>query len=163
MQCETCGKHFIEGRKVKLEGSIVVTCVDCARYGEVVGIVKPKEKKMLKPAAKPASPAPSQAQEPVVETESLIEGYGDAIRRAREKKGLKQEDLAKRLNEPTSLVHRLESGRFDPSDALIRKVQGILGVKLFEKTKTLNMNLLSKHGSKDLTLGDIVVVKKRDK
>jgi len=169
MQCETCGKIFKEGRKVKLEGSVIMTCVDCSKYGEVIGVVKPKEK-VKKQVAPPQVPearrfasAPQVTEPLIVETETLREGYNDLIRKAREKAGLKQEDLARRLNEPTSLVHRLESGKYDPSDALIRRVQSVLGIKLFEKTNALNSQVLGIHGSKDLTLGDVVVVKKRDK
>jgi putative transcription factor len=168
MQCETCGRIFKEGRKVKLEGSVIMTCVDCSKYGEVIGVVKPKEKVKKQvapqvPESKRFAPSPQAAEALIVETEALKEGYNDLIRKAREKAGMKQEDLARRLNEPTSLVHRLESGKYDPSDALIRRVQSTLGIKLFEKTNALNSQVLGSHGSKDLTLGDVVVVKKRDK
>ena len=36
MECELCGRSMIEGRKVKVEGSIVTVCDQCSEYGEVV-------------------------------------------------------------------------------------------------------------------------------
>jgi putative transcription factor len=156
MQCETCGKPIKEGKRVKLEGSVVVTCSECAAYGVIVGDVRREEKKVVKP-----SPPKEQVKvELPVETETLVEDYNVRIRDARERRGMKQEDLAKALNEPVSLIHRLESGKFEPGDALIRKLQHHLGVKLIEKSGGLAA-LIKRGDSKELTLGDVVVVKKK--
>ncbi|MBN2251946.1 MAG: TIGR00270 family protein [Candidatus Altiarchaeota archaeon] len=158
MQCETCGKHIAEGKKVKLEGSVVVTCNECAACGEVVGeAVKREAPKPLKKSPEPQKPV----VEVVVESEVLAEDYGERIRRGREKRGMKQEDLAKSLNEPASLIHRLESGRFEPGDGLVRKLEKMLGIRLLEKTNGLNVSSGGRGASKELTLGDVVVVKKR--
>ena len=165
MQCETCGKHFIEGKKVKIEGYVSVVCNECARYGQVVGEVNrgSAEPPRPKPAPK-AAPAPSLSK--VLEEElavpSLKEDYGAIIKAAREKKGLKMEDFAKMLSEPESLIHRIEGGKFEPPDGLAHKIESILRVKLFEKPSSLLMSG-GKHASKDLTLGDVVVVKKKEK
>ena len=164
MQCETCGKDVKSGKRVKLEGSVIFTCDDCARYGQIIGEVSrtdaPVKKQSIQP--KPQSYARRPSVEEEVET--LVEDFHTKIKNAREKMGLKQEELAKKLNEPVSLVHRLETeAHYEPSDDLIRRLQKTLGVKLLEKTKAVDLDSL-KTGSrspKDLTLGDVVVVKKR--
>jgi putative transcription factor len=166
MQCETCGKHFIEGKKVKIEGCVAVCCNECARYGQVVGEIRPHVEPPKKPAPAPVSkPAPSLSK--VLDSElsvpTLKEEYGKLIKDAREKRGLKMEDFAKMLNEPESLMHRIESGRFEPADGLAHKIESILHIKLFEKSSSMIL-AGGRHGaSKDLTLGDVVVVKKKEK
>ena len=160
MQCEACGKLMREGKRIKLEGSIVVVCAECAPYGTVIGdTVKPPEKKVVK--KEPEKPAVVPVMQEL-DAEVLVEDYGQRIRKAREKKGLKQEDFAKSINEPVSVIHRLESGRFDgPSTLLVKKLESHLGVKLYEKQSLLGALGLKKGASKDLTLGDVVVVKKK--
>jgi putative transcription factor len=163
MQCETCGKDVKVGLRVKLEGSVIFTCESCAKYGEVVAEVKTAPKAEKKPVfEQPRRPVFQPSGEEYVE--SLVENFHSVIKNAREKMGWKQEDLAKKLNEPMSMVHRLETeAHFEPSDELVRKLQKVLGVKLKESVKADGMGGL-KSGSKnakDLTLGDVVVVKKR--
>ena len=166
MQCETCGKHFIEGKKVKIEGCVAVVCNECARYGLVVGVVRPHVEPPKKPvvAAVPSRPVPSLSK--VLEAElsvpSLKEDYGRIIKTAREKRQLKMEDFAKMLNEPESLIHRIESGKFEPADSLAHRIESLLRVKLFEKSSAM-LPTGSRHAAKDLTLGDVVVVKKKER
>jgi uncharacterized protein (TIGR00270 family) len=79
------------------------------------------------------------------------------------RRGLKQEDLAKIINEPTSLIHRLEIGRFEPSPEVVKKLEHALGVKLLHKSE--DMGLPAQKGKEDgeVTLGDLVVIKKKEK
>jgi len=165
MQCETCGKHFIEGKKVKIEGYVSIVCNDCAHYGQIVGEVRKESAEPPKPKTA-ATPTPAPSLSKVLEEElsqpSLKEDYGAIIKKAREKKGLKMEDFAKMLNEPESLIHRIEGGKFEPPDALAHKIESILHVRLFEKPSMV-LPSGGKTSSKDLTLGDVVVVKKKEK
>ena len=85
------------------------------------------------------------------------------IREARERKGMKQKDLAASINEPLSLIHRIESGRLKPSNVVTRKIQGKLGVKLLKKSGDLGDQEVKTGALKGLTLGDLVVVRKRSK
>jgi putative transcription factor len=166
MQCETCGKHFIEGKKVKIEGCVAVCCNECARYGQVVGDVRPHveppRKPVIAPAARPA-PTLSKVLAAELSVPTLKEDYGKLIKGAREKRALKMEDFAKLLNEPESLIHRIESGRFEPSDSLAHKIESLLRIKLFEKSSSMILAGGGHGANKDLTLGDVVVVKKKGK
>jgi len=158
MQCETCGKYIDRGKRVRLEGSVVVTCDECAKYGEIVGDVKPY-------VSQPKIQNIDKEENFDITVEKEIdEDYARIIREARENLGIKQEDLAKKINQPKSLIHRIESGGFEPKENLARTFEKILGVKLFvaseEKSKSEGK---LKHDDKEVTLGDLVVIKKRIK
>jgi len=166
MQCETCGKHFIEGKKVKIEGCVAVCCNECARYGQIVGDVRPHVEPPKKPViAQAAKSAPTLSKVLAAELSvpTLKEEYGKVIKDAREKRGLKMEDFAKMLNEPESLIHRIESNKFEPSDGLAHKIESALRIKLFEKSSSMILAGGGHGANKDLTLGDVVVVKKKEK
>jgi putative transcription factor len=166
MQCETCGKHFIEGKRVKIEGCIATVCNDCARYGQVVGDVRPHVEPPRKPVIAPvskAAPTLSKVLAAELSVPTLKEDYGKVIKKAREKRALKMEDFAKMLNESESLMHRIESGKFEPADSLAHKIESILRVKLFEKSSSMILAGGGHGANKDLTLGDVVVVKKKEK
>jgi uncharacterized protein (TIGR00270 family) len=159
MICELCGKNANEGFRVRLEGSVVSACEGCSKLGEVVSKVRaeaPKPKPKPK-AALPDANAPEIQKE--VEYE-LIEGYGAKVKAAREKRNLSQEDLGKILNEPHSLVHRIELGKYEPSPDMARKFEHKLGIKLLVRHTEEDMPLAGK-SSGEITLGDMIVVRKR--
>jgi putative transcription factor len=163
MQCEVCDKHIVEGKRVRIEGSVVVTCEACARYGEVVGSANSVEKKKPSAAAQEVSEKREVADFAVGGLEELVENYAEVIRNKRMRRGLKQEELAKLINEPTSLVHRLEIGRFEPSPDVARKLQHALGVKLLHKSEEVGLPAQKEKDSGEVTLGDMVVIKKKEK
>lgn len=159
MRCEICDRYIEKGKKVKVEGSIIITCDECSSYGEVVGEVTDEERKKVKREIEPLQ----ESIEFEIETEDLVENFHKIIREAREKKGMKQRDLASSINEPVSLIHRIESGRLKPSSVIIRKIQSRLGIKLFEKSKDLETQEIKTSLPKELTLGDLVVVRRKGK
>jgi len=159
MQCEICEKGIDRGKRIKLEGSIVVVCGDCSRYGEVV-----EEVKSYKPKPKVIEKAEIKKPEFNLEIgEGLVEGYSELIKRKRESLGMKQEELARKINEPTSVIHRIESGKFEPSPQVSRKIQSALGIKLLERSEMGELQTLNGEFPKELTLGDLVIVKKRQR
>ncbi len=162
MQCETCGRNVKEGKRVRLEGTLVFTCNDCAVYGKVVEDVIPREE-VKKPVRQLLSQPLVKSAAMDLPFQVLADDFPMRIHKAREKKGLKQEELAKLVNEPVSVIHRLESGKwFEPSDSLIKKLEIKLGVRLMEKT-SLEPGRHGLGSAKDLTLGDVVVVRKTEK
>jgi len=166
MQCETCGKHFIEGKKVKIEGCVAVCCNECAKYGQIVGDVRPHVEPPRKPVVAPvskAAPTLSKVLAAELAVPTLKEDYGKLIKDAREKRSLKMENFAKMLSEPESLMHRIESGKFEPADSLAHKIESALHIKLFEKSSSMILAGGGHGANKDLTLGDVVVVKKKEK
>ena len=60
----------------------------------------------------------------------LAPDWFQRIRIAREHRGWTPEEFGKKLNEKKSVVLKVESGSFRPPDALIRKIEHQLGIRL---------------------------------
>lgn len=161
MQCEICEKGIEKGKRIKLEGSIVVACEECSRYGEIVAEAEPPKPK---PRVVERKVEVEERPEFILYIqEELVEGYPTLIKNRRESLDMKQEELAKRINEPSSVVHRIESGRFEPNPKIAKKIQSVLGIKLMEKTGSEELGAMTSKVPDELTLGDLVIVKKRKK
>jgi putative transcription factor len=114
MECEVCGRPIVgKPRLALIEGVAMNVCSGCATLGKIIEEPARREQLGLEMA----------------ELE-IVEDYPALIRRARERMGLKQEELAKRLAERASVVQRLESGRLRPDERLLNKLERVLGIKL---------------------------------
>lgn len=155
--CELCGKNVSEAYRVEVLGSSVVACGLCAKSGRILGPIKPAEKKRPQPAAVREKPA-------VLDDEdwSLVDDCGRVVKTARERSGLRQEELAKKISEPESLLHRIESGRIRPNPAVARKIEKTLNVRLIMESESGEFDF-NGGGGADSTLGDVVVVRERKK
>lgn len=158
MQCELCGKGCIDAFKVSIEGGTVVACPGCAKLGRVLGRAAGKKKKKPTPVA--VSKKPIEEVFTVDTATELSDDFAERIRRARENAGLKQEDVAKAINEPSSLIHRIESGRLVPSPSVGIKIERKLDVVLYEKRADKAEECRKKDVKEPVTLGDVVVVRK---
>ena len=159
MICEMCGKEMTSLLPVRIEGTILSVCRDCARFGDNV---KAGNKQQT------AEPSVIQARlqnrerrmktrdvyEGVEESIELAEDFSKRIKEAREKLGWKQEELAGKMNERESIIHKLESGGMHPDEALIKKVERTLDIKLKEKVLLTKMERAS--SGKALTLEDFI-------
>ena len=58
-----------------------------------------------------------------------------ALQKARQAKGLTQKQLAQHLNEKPALINDYESGRAIPDNALVAKIERVLGSKLPRQPK----------------------------
>lgn len=159
MICEMCGKEMASLLPVRIEGTILSVCRDCARFGDNV-----------KSGGKQQNSEPSVIQarlqnrerrmktkdvyETGEESIELAEDYSKRIKEAREKMGWKQEELAAKMNERESIVHKLESGGMHPDDALIKKVEKTLNIKLKEKVMITATETSAK--GQGLTMGDLI-------
>ena len=86
--------------------------------------------------------------------EELAEDFGERIRQAREARGWKQADLGAKVNERASVIAKLESRAMVPTDAMIPKIERVLGIRLREKVEPV---AVKKHsGSAPVTLGDLI-------
>lgn len=152
MACDLCGSKT-KLYRAAIEGTEMNVCADCARFGRVLGeLKKPAEfKKKQAPAAAPVLPEQVQV---------IVEGYSQVIKSARELAGLTQKDFAQRINEKESLVHKLETGEFEPNLALARKLERALRVRLVEQ-KELERLGISQEKSETFTIGDFIKVKKK--
>lgn len=151
MLCELCGKP-ITGKPVRvwIEGSQLVVCPQCSRYGSVV-----KPRTVARPQRVVKRKEPSMG----FESTMLVSNYNVLIRQARESMGLTQADLAKLIGEKESIVRRLESGRMVPTLELAKKLEKVLKVKLYEEVRQEQEP--PKPQGFQLTLGDVAVIRER--
>lgn len=145
MQCEMCGKEQEFLKRAKIDGSIMRVCESCANFGKT--ILEPREFIAKK----------KKFEEDIEPTEFIAEDYSSKIRDAREKLGLTQEELAKKLAEKVSIIHKLESGHFEPGIELARKLENFLKIKLvLTDSEELEIKEKQDHKSSPLTIGDLI-------
>jgi putative transcription factor len=148
MMCEICGRPIKgKAKEVLVENAKLIVCKNCARYGTAVRD-RPR-KSTRKPISNPAR-----------EEFEIKEEYASIIRKARERKELTQKDLARKINEKESVVHRVETGHMRPSRKLARKLESALDIELMEKVKEPEVVHRRSHFD-ELTIGDIIRIKKR--
>jgi len=165
MLCELCGKQVRSTRQVRVEGTIMATCADCARFGEPLAPA---------PARVAREPAHTGAQRIAARlehrvkrsrpkdiigelektTEALVEDFGSRIRIARSRKGWTQQELGQRINERWSIINKVETGDFRPDEALIRKLERALEIKLKERVQAVAVQKAGERRA--LTFADLV-------
>ena len=146
MNCDLCGKNS-ELFKARIENAIMNVCSKCSKFGEVIErVIEVNENKVVK----------NKIEEELIEL--IKEGYGLIIKKAREKLGLTQEELAKKINEKASLIHKLENELIEPSLELAEKLEKFLKIKLIEYYKDKKDKLITS-GSGKMTIGDLLNAK----
>ncbi|MDP2750425.1 MAG: multiprotein bridging factor aMBF1 [Nanoarchaeota archaeon] len=150
MQCDICGKET-QLYLTEIEASNLSVCSDCSKFGKVL------RKLVSEKREKPKQNVIKQEEESV---EEVVENYGSIIKNKREKLGLTQKELATKLAEKESLLQKIETESFEPSIALARKIERILGLKLIEEVKEEQINPI-KDKNAVLTIGDLINIKKR--
>ena len=149
MQCDMCGKDA-ELYLTRIEGTELNVCKGCSRFGTVIS-----EPKKVEPKKKKKKPV---KEEPEI-IEAVVENYPQLVKSKREKLGLKQEELAAKLAERTSLLQKIETGNFTPSLKMAGKLEKHLGIKLIEKIEDKPGQQTQKSKGKKLTIGDIIKLK----
>lgn len=158
MNCELCGQKKAV-YECEVEGTIMQVCVDCSRFGNI------KKKKNIKIIfEEKKGETKKEEAEPIYEIKyALLNGYGAIVKRAREKLGLKQEEMAKRLNIRASLLHQIESEHLRPSIDIAKKLEKELKISILEEKNSSSISVLGnadkyynneKYSGK--TLGDFI-------
>jgi len=141
MLCEMCGKEVPATARAKIEGSVLNVCPDCARFGQ---LLDPPPAAPSRRDDLPTRPVFARATRPGgtgrrLEERDLYTDIGELelapdwfkrVRLAREAKTWTPEELGKKLNEKKSVVLKLESGSLHPPDALVRKLEQLLRIRL---------------------------------
>lgn len=150
MQCEMCGKDT-GLLKAVIEGTELKVCKDCGKFGKIIGRIRqePKAKKKKKEEKEEELPEIIQI---------IVPDYPKKAKQARESLGLKQKELAKKLNEKESIIHKIETGHYKPSIKLARKLEKFLKIKLVgeEQIEKDREKVVS---SERITIGDIIKLK----
>ena len=154
MICDLCGAKTELLFKTSIENSELNVCKACSVFGKVISEVRIEEAKPKKAREE------AQMQSPEKELIFVITAdYAEKIKKKREELGLKQEDFAKIINEKQALVHKMETGHFEPNIDLARKLERFLKIKLIEQyEETHDKAAREKTGT--FTIGDFTKVKK---
>ena len=167
MRCEVCGKEILgpPQRRV-IEGAKLTVCSRCASFGSSDwSINKPVPVKssggriQMIPPPVPRSRLRNDVES--VEQLELVEDYGSQIRKARQKLGLSEKDLAKKMQEKESVVKNLEKQELTPDHRLISKIKKYLSLDIVEHIDASKGKILAKPtGAK--TIGDMLKMKAED-
>lgn len=134
MECEICGRQTSSAKMVVVDGSTLIACRECSSFGKETENASSRET-----ASKSARQGPVKRVflEPKPEMFDLgleiVPDFGKRVMQARQKAGLTAKELALKIFEKESLLHRVENQAIKPSDALIGKLEKELGIKLREK------------------------------
>ncbi len=159
MNCEICGKEIV-GKPYNrvVEGVKMVLCEKCAFHGESyfqpITPSKPSKPIEVKASTKPKAPTVNKEY---LELE-VVSDYSMKIKSAREKIGLTQEELAKKLNEKLSVIQKIEGGKIIPDISLAKKIENLLKIKLLTPARE-EKTVLKTVEKPTLTLGDLVKIK----
>jgi len=95
-----------------------------------------------------------------MEQMEFIEDYGAQIRKARQRLGLSEKDLAMKMQEKETVVKKLEKEDLVPDEKLIKKLKQHLGLDVVEKTDKQNAKTTTIAKAPSMrTLGDMIPVK----
>lgn len=159
MPCEMCGKEK-QLFKADIEGAVLTVCKGCAKFGKIISVMPLSEKKKDSKDSKSESAEKKPLERLKKEIIQVIaEDYAQKVKDAREKSGLKQQELARMMAERESLIHNVESGQFIPGIALARKFEKHLKIKLIEQHEE-SFEEKKRAKSSILTLGDMISLKK---
>ena len=156
INCDLCGKVDENLNRTLIEGVELDVCNECGKFGKVIAPVKrytPKEQhKMMQRAQENQTPKEEKI-------EILVENYADLIKKKRESLGLSQKDFALKMNEKESTIHHIETGTFEPSLELAKKLEKTLVIKLIEEYEEKHESAKRK-SEEGFTLGDFIKTKK---
>ena len=146
--CEMCGTEQERLRSVSVEGTRLMLCDRCSRFGEEIQPPKtPQAPRQTLSRAAPDRPL----QQPEYD---LAPDFPDRLRRAREARGWKRAELAQKINEKLSVLEKLEKGRMRPPDTLVAKLERTLEIRLREKIEEGEGPRHTE--TQPLTLGDLI-------
>lgn len=147
VDCEVCGKPDARIDAV-IEGAKLRVCEGCAKLSKRIIYVEPV-----------ASRERKESRKAEAEVE-IVDDYAVKIKTARERLGITRKELAAQIDEKESFLKHIEEGTASPPDMMARKLERNLKIKLFEEV-TVESGGTAKRKSADVTLGDIVDVKKK--
>lgn len=146
--CEICGKESGKLFLAQIEGANMWVCGSCLTGKKIIKSVdfSKKENRPQYIGKK--------------EEEEIVEHFGEQIRKARERLGLPMKVLAERISEKESTLIRIEKEKGQPTDALRKKLEKELGIKLAVKFEGNDMSSGPRKGA-PITLGDAAFSKEQ--
>ena len=163
--CDICGREIMGKPRLKyVEGAKLQVCQNCSKFGRTA-TVKPSygdsTPKFTKIHTTPKRTVKIKDNSNI----DLIDDYSLKIKQSREKLKLTQDELGKKINEPASLIKRIEQGKVRPSIKITKKLERSLNIILLEKSDDDDDEFVPKQEKTTgaMTLGDMIIIKKKKK
>lgn len=149
-------------RTATIEGTRMSVCPSCVKFGvEVAGHQAEVTGRSRVTQALEDRAARQRPKDIFQASETdIVDDFGKRIREGRQRKGLTQEELARKLNERQSILSKVEAGTQRPTEDLARRLQRELGITLFEKVAAEDAGPAPRSVGSGFTLGDLI---KREK
>lgn len=152
VDCDMCGKKDISPIRAKVEGTTMTVCNNCVKYGERLADPSKSVNNFT------SRSRPSRERVDPDANKFIVKNYGGIVKRARESRNLKQEELARQISEKESLIHKVESGSFKPSFRLAKKLERFLSVTLIEEVSgSVPENFQSGEKAEELTMEQLML------
>jgi putative transcription factor len=164
VRCEVCGRKIhTEPITAVIEGARLTVCLECSKHGKIVTQDEYTPKAKLAGKTTAHIPLMTQKKKPEVKveiTQEIVQDYSIKVRQAREKLGLTHEALGKKINEKSSVIGKIETGKMTPNNILATKLEHALKIKLLapiteEKAAIPQTPKTANH---EMTLGDLIQV-----
>ena len=145
MRCELCGSEgqlfisVVEGVKLKV-------CKICSKFGSTSEQIFEKNEIRAKKVL-----SAYKVEQGVI----FSNDFGQIIKNAREILGLKQAEVAEKIQIKESLYRSIESGRVEPPIELAKKIEDFLKIKIQEEVK-LDYETKKDKSRGGLTIGDLI-------
>jgi putative transcription factor len=138
-ECEICGATIVgKAQYITIGSSKLRVCRACARYGTSTSESQPAKARTLlgsftseqEQLARAKQRLYEQMDHELEEELEIPEDFGRRIKEARERVGLKQAELAQRINEKQSLLRKIEHEEIMPTDEVRAKLERVLKISL---------------------------------
>ena len=169
--CEMCGNEiFTRPITIEIEGAVLAVCPACAKHGKQVS--KPKPKPKPKPFQYGGTRTVSQSKStrqptskpyrgrPETQSKELAADFSERLRLARQKKRMTQKEVSIQTKISVQELQSIETGKMRPPDIMIEKLEKFFNIKMTEDIAVYSPKD-QKKGPAFQTLGDIVVIKKK--
>ncbi|MBI4448509.1 TIGR00270 family protein [Candidatus Woesearchaeota archaeon] len=152
MDCDLCGKPDAVVQ-ISVEGAMMNACKSCANVGRPMRRVstQPVQRKQESPASQPVR---------IEVLPEVVEDYASIIKVSRERLGLSHAQLASKIGEKESIIHKLETNHMSPPIALAKKLEQALHIHLVDEVPQTAGAPTTSSNSEGLTIGDIIKFKK---
>jgi len=166
LYCEVCGREIVgkPGRSL-VEGATLIVCQSCSSLGkELPGFPERRPRAVRLGSVPSHTRTPIESLPKAVEDSDLVEDYPRIVKDAREKLHLSQTDLAFKAKEKLTVIQKIELGKIMPTMRLTKELEHILRVKLLAPREELEVSTVPvrQAGPRELTLGDIALVRHRE-
>ena len=163
MFCEICGREIV-GKPARslVEGARLIVCQQCSSLGTRLPSFPDSP---ARPVIAPThTHAPIEKLPKAVEESDLIEEYPTAVKEARAKLGLSQQDLAFKAKEKVTVIQKIEIGKMLPTMRLAKELEHILRIRLLVPRDELDIPVPPRRPSPSprVTLGDVALVRHKE-